>query len=129
MNYWKWITPFAIILGLASGPYALSVSKASQPPIDWDHITFMFFGSVISVFWIVGIQLIRKKPNNSQSMMKFFALVSAFTLGSGLGALATGYYYNDFSPANTLFATIGLGLIIGMFLMRLVIHARYKIAL
>jgi len=89
----------------------------------------MFIGSVVGMLWTIGIQLIRKEPKASKLGIKVFTPLSIFMVGSGIGALATGYHYSEFTPASILFLAIGIGMLIGVFLMRLIILARYKSAL
>ena len=125
----KFNTPLAFLIGAVFGPYMLSSAKASNPTIEWNHIPFMFFGCVIGMFWVVGLQLIRKDPKYSRGAIIFFYPIAVFIMGSGIGALATGFYHNEFTPASLLFLAIGAGMLVGIFFMRLAFRAKYKSAL
>ena len=129
MKVRTWIKLIALIIGILLGPYALSSAKASQPPLQWDFMPFMFIGSVVSFLFVIGIQLVRKDPKYSRSMLRIFLPLSVFIVGSGIGALATDLFSGVFGPASIFFLIIGAGLSIGVLLARLVFNAKFSNAL
>lgn len=124
----KFITPLALLAGLASGPYTLSGAKMIHPTIEWNHIPFMFFACAFSMFWVIGLQFFRKDPKPSRVAIIFFCPIAVFLFATGIGALVTSYYYSELIPASLLYLAIGAGMLFGVLLMRLAFHFRYKTA-
>ena len=125
----KYVIPSLLLIGLACGPYTLAVAKESHPPVEWSHIPFMFFASVFAMCWVIGLQVIRKDPKPGRWAIKIFYPMAVFMFSCGIGALGTSYYYSEMTPASLLFLSLGAGMLVGIFLMRLVFYARYNSAL
>ena len=129
MKQYQLVNALAFGAGLIMGPYALSSANTAQPPIDWRAIVFVLLCSPIAVLFVIGIQLIRKNPKYSKSMIKIFTPLTVLLLGTGIGALASGFYYGEVGPASFLFFVIGAGFMVGMFVANLVYKVRFPNAL
>ncbi len=110
------------VLGVIIGPFLLTASNFSQAPLIWVDVITIVVGSFISGLFVVGVQILRKNPKNTQYTLLLFELLSVFTLGSGVGGILYAMCMGEFSPSSTIFFAVGLGLFISVVSM----HFFYK---
>ena len=121
-----WINIAAAVVGLASGPSALAAAKASVPPIEWDQNLVSFLGSAVGTVFVIGIQVLRSDPKHGRWAILFFTPISISVLAGGIGALTTSVLKGEFGPASLFILDIRIGLVLGVFLSRLVQRAKVK---
>jgi len=102
-----------IIAGAFSGQSIFDAGAASQPPLTWSAIIFIFCGSIIGMLFVIGLQTLRSSPKYGQWAIYFFSLAAAYSLSSGLAAVA---FAGNISPASVLFVAIGSGCAVGVLL-------------
>jgi hypothetical protein len=129
MKHHRLVNALAFGAGLIMGPYALSSANLAQPPIDWRAIVFVLLCTPLAILFVIGIQLIRKNPKYSKSMIMIFTPLAVLLLGTGIGALASGIYYDEVGPASFLYFVIGAGLVVGMYVANIAYKVRYPNAL
>ena len=81
------------------------------------------------MLFTAGIQLLRKNPKYSRTMLMFFVPLSILTLGLGVSAFAMGIYYDEISPYSMLYLVFGGGLTIGVGISKMIFNARFPDAL
>ena len=80
----------------------------------------------MAAVFVIGIQILRKDPKYGRMTINFFVPVSAFMLGSGLGASATGALRGEWGATSYFFLAIGVGLVIGVATSRFLYFAKFK---
>ena len=121
-----WIVAGVLIIGLLSGPGALEAGAAAQPPIKWSDIPMIFFGSIFGMLFAIGIQLLRREPKPSQWALRFLSLVSLWFAASGLSALMWVVARGGVAPHAILFATVGMGALLGVWICWLLFRWCFK---
>lgn len=129
MKHYRLINALGFGAGLILGSYALSSANAAQPTLDWRAIILTLSCTPFAFLFVVGIQLIRKDPKYSKSMITIFTPLSVLLLGAGIGALATGFYYGELGPSSYFYLVIGVGLLMGVFVANLIYKVRFANAL
>jgi len=129
MKHYRLINALGFGAGLILGSYALSSANAAQPTLDWRAIILTLSCTPFSFLFLAGIQLIRKDPKYSKSMITIFTPLSVLLLGAGIGALATGFYYGELGPSSYFYLVIGVGLLMGVFVANLIYKVRFANAL
>ncbi|MFB3081443.1 MAG: hypothetical protein ACE1Y1_06705 [Nitrosomonadaceae bacterium] len=129
MKHYRLINALGFGAGLILGSYALSSANAAQPTLDWRAIILTLSCTPFAFLFVVGIQLIRKDPKYSKSMITIFKPLSVLLLGVGIGALATGFYYGELGPSSYFYLVIGVGLLMGVFVANLIYKVRFANAL
>jgi len=129
MQIQKSINIAVFIIGIVLGLFAYPPAETFQPPLKWNHMPFLFFGSFFGVLFVAGIQLIRKNPKYSRTILMFFIPLSILTLGLGAGSFAMSMYYDEISPYSMLYLVIGGGLTIGVGISKMIFNARFPNAL
>ena len=124
-----WINIGFLFFGLLLSQTALDAAKASQPPIDWKDIPFIFFGCTLGCIFVLGMQIIRRDPKYGRIALRFFEPISIYCLGSGIGALILSKTYETLDPSSILFLIIGLSLYIGVLFSSFLYRRRFKLAL
>ena len=81
------------------------------------------------MLFTAGIQLIRKNPKYSRTMLMFSIPLSILTLALGVGTFAMGLFYDGTSPYSMLYLVIGGGLTIGVGISKMIFNARFPDAL
>lgn len=114
MNTWHWIAIAAALVGVALGPASLDSAAAAQPPIDWFDLAFSFFGSVLGMIVVVGIQLLRREEKYGRWAFRVMAPITAFVTATGVGAIGVALYSGRKGPAAWLFLSVGLGMALGL---------------
>ncbi len=129
MKHYRLINALGFGAGLILGSYALSSANAAQPTLDWRAIILTLSCTPFAFLFVAGIQLIRKDPKYSKSMITIFTPLSVLLLGAGIGALATGFYYGELGPSSYFYLVIGVGLLMGVFVANLIYKVRFANAL
>src|SRR5258708_5720290 len=109
MDIRRGIAVAAAVVGLASGQRSLQSAAASQPPLAWNDLAFVFIGSTISMTFVVGFQLLRKDPKYGLWALRFITPITIFIAASGVGALAVGLHSGQRGPAAWFFLACGIG--------------------
>jgi len=103
-----------ILAGLACGPSTLSGAHLASPPFDWASVFLVFFGTLIGLPFVIGIQLFKNNPSPAIVMVSSFKLISLFMAASGLSAFLYGLYVEGFTPQSVFFLALGTALIISV---------------
>jgi hypothetical protein len=100
--------------GIVSGPAMLMAAHAARPPLDWGSVALCFFGLLIGLPYVIGIQLFNSDPKYAVQMLSFFSPTSVFITASGLSALIYGTYRDGFSPTCLFFFAGGVAMLIAV---------------
>ena len=104
----------AVIGGVLSGPMVLRSTRAAQPPIEWASVLVVLGGSVIAVTFVVGLQVLMRKPSASRLALWAFGLISTYLTASGLSAIVVALFEGALEPSSLLFIAFGTGALIGV---------------
>ena len=96
----------AALAGVASGPSALSAANASQPPLDWPSIAFIFAGAAAALFIVLGFQGFLRKNKAVALGWNLFALSTVYMAASGIAALFISLAQGSFGPPSVLFLAL-----------------------
>ena len=119
------LSVIAVITGLVSGPWALESAQAAQPPITWADIPFVFIGSAVGVFFVVGFQVLIGKQGPARFASWFFGIVGIYTASSGISALIAAHIGAGIGPNALFFLSIGIGVIVGALLAGAMYRAKF----
>ena len=111
---------FALIAlaGTFNGPSALRSAQASIPPIEWSHLAFVFFGSLVAMVVVLGIQAATKSLSGLKIGWYFFFFAAAFQLGAGFSAMVFAMSVRFSDPSAYFMFCCGLGMATGLYIMR-----------
>lgn len=126
MSTRKVILIAVFVLGLISGPSMLMSARAAVPPINWDVIPFVIIGSVVGVLFVIGIQLLRKNPKPAKFIIRAFEVIAIAILGSGITSFGMSVIKYGVAPSGVFVAAWGIGLSIGLVLVSVLFHWRYR---
>ncbi len=88
----------------------------SQPSLSWEALPFVFVSTIFGTLFIIGMQTVRKEFKYDCFALNIFRIGASYFLGAGLGALIASMFLVSIEPSSTLFAILGAGLIIGVWL-------------
>ena len=128
MNVHKSVNIVAVAAGLILG-LLIPPSEVTQPPLQWDHMPFLFFGSIFVMLFTAGIQLMRKNPKYSKTMLIIFIPLSILVFSMGVGIFVSAIYFNELNPYKILYLAIGAGLLIGVGISTMIFKAKFQNAL
>ena len=114
------------ILGCVSGSGALQTAQAANPPINWEGIPFIFFGSAFGVVFVLGIQVLRRESKWAHWGIRIFIPIALFVLGSGAAAVTIAPFAGGVIPASLLFLSAGAGLLIGLGVSSMLVRWKFK---
>lgn len=104
--------------GVLSGSLALSDAEASVPPLNWEAIAIIAFGSAAGISLVLGIQISFKNWRAAKVAWHFFFCGCFYFLGCGVCALVLSVFRNTFGPPAMLSISIAIGLLTGLGLCR-----------
>ena len=122
MKFLRWVTITAFLIGVFSGSVALNSGATPQPPIEWSHIPFLFFGMIFSVMFVIGLQLFRKDSKSSLFASYFVTPISFWLVASGLSAAFLGIFRGSVAPYAFLFLAMGVGALLALWMCWLLFH-------
>ena len=126
MKTLHWLIAGTAILGALCGPSALDAGAAAQPPITWPDIPFVFFGSVLGILFVIGIQLFRRDPKPSLRPLYFFGVAGLWFVASGLSAVVLSIVRGSVAPFAFVIIAAGAGVLLGVWACRLIFRQRFK---
>ena len=129
MNISRWIIVGVVIAGVLSGPGALEAGAAAKPPIQWSDIAFAFFGSVLGMLFVIGLQLSRRDPKPSRRALHFLGPASLWFAVSGLSAAIIAFARGYSDPYAFLVLAIGMGSSLGVGACWIIFRRRFENAL
>ncbi len=116
----------AVVLGGICGSSALQTAEIADPPINWQDIPFIFFGSAFGGVFIPGIQILRRNPKWAHWSIRIFMPIALFVFGAGGVAFAISVFGNGVIPASMLFLSAGVGLLIGLGISSMLSRWKFK---
>jgi hypothetical protein len=121
-----WIIAGTTVAGALCGPSALEAVAASQPPIGWPDIPFVFFGSVFAILFVIGIQLFRPDSKPSLWALYFFGVVGLWFVASGLSAAVLSIVRGSVTPSAFVIFAVGVGVLLSVWACSLFFRRRFK---
>lgn len=103
------------IAGVAYGPFILESAYAARPPFDWGSVVLVFFGLLLGLPFVIGIQLIQSNPKSANLAVSFFSSISVFLFGSGVSAFALEAYKVGITPQGAFFLAAGTSMTIALY--------------
>lgn len=104
----------AFVLGGVFGSSVLQTAQITDPPINWEDIPFIFFGSAFGVIFVLGIQILRRDPRWAHWGIRIFTPITLFVLGAGSVAVTISALGSGIIPASLVFLSAGVGLLVGV---------------
>ena len=87
------------------------MANESKPPITWEALPYVFFGSMLAMFILVTIQVFRESKKYGQwALNGMAACIVYFIATGGTAAILAGHP----NPEGMLFLTVGLGGAVGI---------------
>ena len=96
-----------VLLGLMCGPVMLESAHAAQPPFDWPSVFLCFFGILLGLPFVIGIQLFRSDPKFAQMAVACFGPIAVLLLASGLSAFIVGLFREGLTPQSVFSLLVG----------------------
>jgi len=81
------------------------------------------------MLFTAGIQLMRKNPKYSKTMLIIFIPLSILVFSMGVGIFVSAIYFNELNPYKILYLAIGAGLLIGVGISTMIFKAKFQNAL
>lgn len=103
-----------VLLGLMCGPVMLESAHAAQPPFDWPSVFLCFFGILLGLPFVIGIQLFRSDPKFAQMAVACFGPIAVLLLASGLSAFIVGLFREGLTPQSVFFFAGGIAMLIAV---------------
>ena len=116
----------AFVLGGICGLSALRTSQIANPPINWEDIPFIFFGSAFGIVFVLGIQMLQRDSKWAHWGIRIFMPIALFVFGAGGVAAAISAFGSDVAPASLLFLSAGVGLLIGLDVSSILFRWKFK---
>ena len=115
----------AVLAGLASGPSSLESAAASEPPIGWGSLAFVFFGSLVALPLVLGFQVALGKSKALRWGWYFFLFGAVYCTASGVAALVVAAIGPGLVPHSFLFLTLGLAMLAGLGVVKVAFASKF----
>lgn len=125
MNWHRLLLALAALAGAVSGNSSLQSAAASQPPITWGSLAFLFVGSLFGLAAVLGFQAGLGKTKVLRWGWLFFLYGAAYFAVSGLAALVIAFRGPGLAPHSFLFLVLGVGMLCGLGLVRLAFKGKF----
>lgn len=99
------------VFGVLTGGESLQAANQARPPITWEVLPYVFFGSMFMLFAVVAIQASREHKKYGLWAINAMAACTIYFVATGAAAALMA---SQLSPASLLFLTVGLGGAIGV---------------
>lgn len=129
MRFWPVALLAAVVIGFLCSQSALSSVLAAQPPITWDDLPFVFFGCLVGIVFVVGMQLLRQEAKFSRWALRFFIPTAMWWTASGVGAVILEAVRDSITPASLFLVSSGAGMIFGLGLCWFLFSRKFALAL
>ena len=116
----------AFVLGGICGSSALQTAKIANPPINWEDIPFIFFGSAFGVVFVLGTQILRRDSKWAHWGIRIFVPITLFIFGAGGVAVIISAFGSGVIPASLLILSAGVGLLIGLGVCSMLVRWKLK---
>jgi hypothetical protein len=125
MNWRYLLLAIALLAGLASGPSSLESAAASEPPIGWGSLAFMFFGSVVALPLVLGFQALVGKAKALRWGWSLFLLGAVYFTASGVAALVAALIGPGLVPHSFLFLALGVAMFLGLGIVKALFASKF----
>ena len=125
MSWHRFLLALAVLAGSVSGSSSLEAAASSQPPISWGSLVFLFFGSLFGLALVLGLQAALINAKALRWGWPFFLYGAVFCAVSGLAALLVAFRGPGAAPYSFLFLVLGVGMLCGLGLVRLLFKGKF----
>ena len=125
MNWRYLLLGAALVAGLASGPSSLESAAASEPPIGWGSLAFLFFGSLVALTLVLGFQAALGNGKALHWGWNFFLFGAVYFTASGLAALMVAAMGPGLAPHSFLFLALGLAMLAGLGMVKVLFASKF----
>lgn len=125
MNLRYFLLGAAVLAGLASGPASLESAAASEPPIGWGSLAFLFFGSLVALPLVLGFQVALGNSKALRWGWYFFLFGAVYCTASGLAALVVAATGPGLVPHSFLFFALGLAMLAGLGIVKVIFASKF----
>ena len=123
---WRYVAfGVAVLAGLASGPSSLQSAAASEPPIGWASLAFLFFVSFVALLLVLGFQVALGNSKALRWGWYFFLFGAIYCTASGVAALVVAAAGPGFVPHSFLFIALGLAMLAGLGVVKVVFASKF----
>ena len=126
MNWRYVLLAVAILAGLASGPSSLESAAASEPPIGWGSLAFLSAGTLAAMPLLLGFQVAIGNKKALRWGWYFFLIGAIYFTAAGVAACVVSAIGPGLVPHTFLFLAIGLALLAGLGLVKLMFAGRFR---
>jgi len=124
--HWRYLLfGAALVAGLASGPSSLESAAASEPPIGWGSLAFLFFGSLIALPLVLGFQVALGNTKALRWGWYFFLFGAVYCTASGVAALVVAATGPGLVPHSFLFLALGVAMLAGLGIVKTVFASKF----
>jgi hypothetical protein len=116
----------AAIGGLASGPFSLHATSASQPSHVWEDIPLVFIGCALGLFMVIGFQALLRNFRAARFASLAFGAIGVYFLAAGVAAAVWGLIQFGAVPHAFILLACGLGIIAGVAVCRLLFSSKWS---
>lgn len=125
MNWRYLLLALALLAGFASGPSSLESAAASEPPIGWGSLAFVFFGTLAALPLVLAFQVALGKAKALRWGWHFFLFGAIYCTASGLAALVVAATGPGLVPHSFLFLALGVAMLLGLGILKVVFATKF----
>lgn len=117
----KWrgpLTWLAVVVGIVQGPLLAESWQTISPPLQWNDNLFLLTVAPFQVLVVLGFQAYLRDWRSVRFFCSFFEIGSVNMIASGASGLVYGAIYKVINPGTSMPIAGGIGLLIGVRLVR-----------